>query len=132
MASQGQRVRAREWTLTLPYDKPPLSLNDRDIWQARHRKVGQLRNDTLILIRQARIPKLARLAVELHYAPRRKRRADKINLCATLKVLEDACVLAGLVPDDVERYVDSPMPTIHPPGPEFGQVYAVIRELPGE
>jgi len=128
MSGHGQRA----WTLVLPYDKPPLSLNSRDIWQARHRKVGQLINDTLILIRQQRIPKLARLAVELHYQPARRRRADKINLCATLKVIEDATVAAGLVPDDVEKYVDSPMPTIDPPSNSEGRLYAIVRELPGE
>jgi len=106
------------WTLTLPYTKPPISLNDR--WQtpagrrAHSAKVQQVRADVVTLARAANIPALEAIHVTLHYRPRDNRRRDSDNLVGTLKPCVDAIVQAGVVPDDCAPYVDWSRPVIHP------------------
>lgn len=120
----------RTWTLDLPLTKP-LSLNDRDHWRVKARKTKQLRRDTEFMARAARIPRLARCSIELHYAPRDRRRRDAINLAATLKPVEDGIVDAGVVPDDVAEFVEPTHPVIDDPiGGQHDQLYVLIRELP--
>ncbi|MGZ4663612.1 MAG: hypothetical protein ACXV5Q_00800 [Frankiaceae bacterium] len=115
------------WTVTLPITRP-LSLNDRTHWRARAVQVQQLRNATHALIRAAGVPPLPRVVLELHYAPRDKRRRDALNLVATLKVAEDATVDAGVIPDDTAEFSVPTMPVLDPPTGKTGRLYLVIRE----
>ncbi len=104
--------------LNLPYDKPPLSMNDRGQTpgaRARHsRIVAQLRGDACWLAKAAKLPKgLDHVTVQLHYRPRDNRRRDTENLSATSKPLCDGLVDYGLVPDDIPRYMAKPEAVIH-------------------
>lgn len=120
---------SRTWEITLPLTTP-LSLNNREHWQTKSRRVAALRSATFRLAKAARIPTLERCAVELHYAPRDKRRRDALNLVATLKPVEDGLVDAGVVPDDTAEFVEPTMPKIDDPtGAKHGRLFVIVREL---
>ncbi|MGZ4516687.1 MAG: hypothetical protein ACXVXN_02030, partial [Mycobacteriaceae bacterium] len=92
------------------------------------RAVKELRYATALLVRAAGVPPLPRVVIELHYAPRDKRRRDALNLVATLKVAEDATVDAGVIPDDTAEFSVPTMPVLDPPTGKTGRLYLVIRE----
>ena len=128
----GDRVTAvdvRTWTFTLPMTTP-LSLNSRQHWRSKARDVATVREAARVLARCARIPALPRIAIELHYAPRDRRRRDALNLVATLKPVEDGIVDAGIVPDDTAEYVQPTMPVLDPPTGTNGRLYVIVREVP--
>lgn len=121
---------ARSWRLDLPYDKPPLSLNDR----RHHMTVWRIRRALLDAVRQlaiaARIPRLDGIHVDLHYLPARAGTRDQDNVVATLKPCIDGLrdyperkrkgrmpepPWIGIVPDDDPAHVTWSRPTIHPP-----------------
>ena len=119
----------RTWTLDLSLSAP-LSMNDREHWRKKAKRVQQLRRDTKVMAERAKIPPLGRIAVELHYAPRDRRRRDALNLVATLKPVEDGLVDAGVVPDDTGEFVRPTMPVLdEPSGRGTGWLYVVVREL---
>lgn len=120
-----------EWTLELPWTRPPLTLNDRGTKPVvRNHVVRTVRRNAHAHAHLARIPPLHRLAAELHYAPRGSRTRDPLNLVATLKAIEDGLVDANLVPDDDPTYVEPTMPVIDEPTKrKVGRMYLVIREL---
>jgi crossover junction endodeoxyribonuclease RusA len=107
-------------------------MNDRQHPMVKHRQVAQIRRDAKVLAMAAKIPRLERIAVELHYCPRDRRRRDPLNLVATLKPFEDGIVDAGVIPDDTEIWSRPTMPIIDEPNSTAGTVrlYALIRELP--
>lgn len=108
---------ARLW---LPYERPPLSLNDRHgHHHARGRAVAQVRRDVGWLARAARLGRHDHVSVQLHYTPVRRGRRDADNLVATLKVVCDALVDVGLVVDDDPAHMTKPMPVIHRPDPNW-------------
>lgn len=119
----------RTWTLQLPFTGP-LSMNDREHWRPKAKRVAHVRAVTALLATQARIPRLDRIAVELHYAPPDRRRRDPLNLVATLKPIEDGLVDARIVPDDTPQYVEPTMPVLDPPAGRPGSLHVVVRELP--
>lgn len=123
----------RSWTLHLPMTRP-LSLNDRQNRWAHNRDVQQVKNDTILLSRHHRVPRLQRASVVLHYAPPDRRRRDALNLVATLKVVEDAIVAAGCLPDDCEPYLTPTMPVLDPPDPSrrTSRLHVVITADPIE
>lgn len=88
------------WELSLPWDKPPLSMNDRRHWRAKHQWTHTLRGTACLLARSTGIPHLDACSVTLVYHPRDRRRRDEDNLFATLKPLADGLVDAGVVTDD--------------------------------
>lgn len=89
-----------KWQLTLPWTKPPLSLNDRMTWQVKSTWAKTLRRTAWALAKQAKLPPLGACDVVLVYVPRDRRRRDEDNLVATLKPLADGLVDAGVVADD--------------------------------
>jgi hypothetical protein len=103
------------YDLHLPWDKPPLNLNDRHgHWAARHAAVKPVRKAAWALARQAKIPRCSKIRVELHYRPATRRDRDEDNLVATMKVLVDGIVGdAQVVPKDTGRHVERLMPVIH-------------------
>lgn len=125
----------RVWTLVLPYTSPPLTMNDRLHRHARSRTVRQVRASAAVLARAHQVPRLDRIAVELHYVPRNAGRRDPINLAPTAKACEDGLVDAGVVPDDDPRYVLPTPAVIDPPSvelpPSLGacRLYLVVREV---
>jgi crossover junction endodeoxyribonuclease RusA len=122
----------RVWRLDLPWTSPPLSLNGRLHWSAKQRLTREVRTTTALLCRQAKIPPLARVRIELHYRPRDRRRRDTVNLTLTVKAIEDGVVDAGVIPDDTPDLSEPCPPVLDPPDPTPGTVrlYVLITELP--
>lgn len=108
-----------DWTLNLPYDKPPLSLNDRGqtpgARRAKSAKAAMIRGDVHTLAKAAGIPALDAIHVRLHYRPATAHRRDADNLVATLKPAIDGLRDAGVIPDDDPSHLDWSAPRIHPP-----------------
>ena len=95
-------------TLTLPYDKPPLGLNDRMHWRPANRWRQQIKNDTITLAKQAKLPTgLDRIHVTLVWYPKDRRNRDSDNPTPTLKAAIDGLVKYGLIPDDNSEHVTS-------------------------
>ena len=104
-----------EWLLPVPYDRPPLSLNDRTHWAKANPHRQALRRAGALLSRSTGIPRnLPHIHTRLHYVPADNRRRDEDNLIATAKPLWDGLVDAGIVQDDNSRYMTKYMPRIHP------------------
>jgi crossover junction endodeoxyribonuclease RusA len=106
---------ADTWTIRLPYDKPPLTLNQRLHWRAEARIKHQVRADVTTLVTNARIPACHAIHVQLVYVPRDHRIRDCDNLVATLKPCIDAIRACDVVPDDSPQYVTWGMPIITAP-----------------
>lgn len=94
------QLTADTWLLTLPWEKPPLSMNDRMHWRPKSQWTKTLRQTAWALAKQARIPALGSCRVGLLYTPPDRQRRDEDNLFATLKPLADGLVDAGVVADD--------------------------------
>jgi crossover junction endodeoxyribonuclease RusA len=83
-----------------PYTKPPLSMNDRSHWSKAHREKSRLRDIVFYRCRQLKVPHLDRVAVELHWLPKDRRRRDGDNPMPTIKACVDALVQARVLDDD--------------------------------
>lgn len=116
--------------VTLPYTKPPLSLNGRLHWRAEVRIKAEVRAIAAMLTRRHVLPHVPagtdHVTVVLHYVPRDKRTRDTDNLVLTLKPCKDGLVDAGLVPDDNPTYMTAPMPVIDPPDRANPRLYLDI------
>lgn len=119
----------RSWTLQLPGTIEPLTSNQREHWRPKAKRVAHVRAVTALLATQARIPRLARARIELHYAPPDRRRRDAQNLVPTLKPIEDGIVDARVLPDDTAEYLDPVMPVFEPVE-RPARLWVVIHELP--
>ncbi len=109
-----------KYELELPWDRPPLSLNDRLHHFERARKVAEVRKAGWAIakarhLRPAGQPAWPHVAVTLHYRPSVRRVIDPDNLVATLKALADGLVDAGVVEDDRPELMTKNMPVVHPP-----------------
>lgn len=112
-------ARPTVWELLLPYDRPPLSLNDQPTASlgarmGRAALVKSVRLDGYRLARSAGIPAVARFSAELNWRPARNARRDAINLVATLKPLVDGLVDAGVCADDTPAHYVGCEPKIWP------------------
>ncbi len=107
----------RTYRLELPWPRPPLSLNHRPHWAAKHRLTQEIRTTTAWLAKQARIPAAERITVTLVWAPGDLRRHDVDNAVPTLKAACDGLVDAGIVRDDVPALMTKNMPVVDHPGP---------------
>jgi crossover junction endodeoxyribonuclease RusA len=101
---------SRQWTLTLPWTSPPLTLNGRDHWAVKARKTRQARDATRLLAHG--IPPLACCQVLLTYFPPDARRRDADNLVALLKACCDGLADAGVVRDDTPDLMRKLMPLV--------------------
>ena len=126
---------AREVVLWLPFEKPPLTANQRMHWAPRSRLTKRVRMAARALAGVAGLPRgLARVRVGLEYVPRDNRRRDADNLVPTLKAACDGLVDYGLVGDDTPDLMEKGMPLIRAaskgaPGPN-GERVALIVALP--
>lgn len=93
------------WVITLPYERPPLNLNQRHHWTVRSRITKQIREQGGWLMRAAHIPPLRNATVGLNWTVPDRRRRDTDNPILTLKPLADAMVDAGILPDDTPEFV---------------------------
>ena len=88
------------YEIVLPYDKPPLSLNQRLHWAVKAKLVKDVRATTARLAEQLQIPPLQAVEITLIYTPKTARKRDTDNLFATLKPAVDGLVDAGVLADD--------------------------------
>ncbi|OFN17773.1 hypothetical protein HMPREF2604_07480 [Corynebacterium sp. HMSC055A01] len=114
-------------TIELPWEKPPLSLNDSApasrgaVW-GRAAKKREIQQAVHLLARNVRMPEgMDYLIVQLHYRPRDNRGRDTDNVAASGKPIYDALSRGskqipglGLVPDDLPRFMGKPEPVIWP------------------
>ena len=115
-----------KWQLTLPWTKPPMSLNDRmDRW-TKARWTKTLRQTAWALAKQAKIPPLGACDVVLLYVPRDRRRRDEDNLTATLKPLADGLVDAGVVVDDTPDFMRKD-PRLGDPDPKHPRLVLIVE-----
>lgn len=118
----------RRWQIELPFRKPA-NLNHRMHHMVRAKMVAEHREAAAEVIALAEIPPLEHITTRLFYSPRANAVRDPINLVPTLKVVEDATVDCGIVPNDDPRYVQSTIPVILPKNDERrGFLWLVIEE----
>ena len=99
-------------------------------WAKKQRDTRTLRASTKIVARAARVPKLERVRIELHYVPRDERRRDPLNISPTLKACEDGIVDAGVIPDDTPRWSEPNAPVIDPADAKARvRLYLLVFEL---
>lgn len=100
----------------LPWEKPPLSMNGREHWRVKAKKVAMMRSITHHLAVADELPKgLPHVTVVLVYRPRDNRRRDADNLVPILKACCDGLVDHGLVSDDTPDLMTKLMPRIEAP-----------------
>lgn len=102
-------------TIPLPYEKPPLSENQRLHWAKKASVVREVRNTARLLAVLHQVPRNCdHVTVSLHWAPARNGRRDAENPVPTLKALCDGICDAEVVGDDVPAQMTKLMPVIHP------------------
>lgn len=118
-----------EYIVWLPYTRPPITLNHRQHWRAKHRLVRALRDHVSTHLQACMYAPAAHIQVQLHYVPKDRRRRDGDNLVGTSKPCIDGIVDAGLVPDDSPEYVTQLMPVIDPPDPANPRLFLTITVI---
>lgn len=121
----------REWRLDFGPCRP-ITLNEqrREHWRTHATRVKRFRTISAWLARQAKIPRVGRVSIEVHYVPVQARRRDPMNLVATLKPIEDGIVDAGVIPDDTPAYSVPTAPVIDEPSRRAqAEVYVLVREV---
>ena len=105
------------YTLTTPWDKPPMNHNDRHgHWAQKARITADVRlvgRELGKLLRRSTGETFQYAEVCLHWRPARNHRRDPSNYHATQKPLLDGLVDAGVLPDDTPEFVRELMPVIH-------------------
>jgi len=104
--------------IPLPWTKPPQSLNDRQHHHVKALATAKALAEACEAVRAADVPPLVGAEVTLHYRVPDKRRRDADNLAPCLKVVQDALVFEGVLPDDSWVCVPHSGQTIHPPNGE--------------
>lgn len=118
----------RAWIIPLPYERPPLNLNQRLHWAARNRLVQQIKSDVHTLARFHKLPTgLDRVHVTLHWQPTTNRRRDSDNPSLTLKACVDGLTTYGLTDDDNSEHVTSG--TVIEPRAAVAAVWLTIQEI---
>lgn len=112
-------------TVTTPWERPPLTANQRFHWRKTAAIVKDVRRWAALSFSGVQV--LARPAiVQLDWHVPDKRRRDADNLVPTLKALCDGLVDAYVVPDDTPDLMDKRMPRIiHTPGQKARLVLTV-------
>lgn len=118
--------------LGLPWETPPLSLNDRYANEVvKSKAVAKVREAAGWVAKGARLGTYERVRVTLHYRPLRRGRRDVDNLVGTLKPCCDGLVDAGLVKDDTPEFMVKEMPVIHEPDGIRRNLWLTIEILDG-
>lgn len=102
--------------IPLPWDRPPLSQNDRDERKrGGARKIAAAKAEACAAVAAAKVRPVIEADVSLHYQIADHRRRDADNLAVVLKVCQDALVAEGVLHDDSWVCVPSATCRIHPP-----------------
>lgn len=110
--------RTAPYVVNLPWLRPPLSLNDREHWAVKAKKVRAARSEAAAAITAAALFPMNRATVELHWQMPDNRHRDTDNPTATLKPAIDALVDCGVLPRDSWRHVPRSGCVFHPPAGE--------------
>ena len=105
-------------TIPLVWTAPPLTLNSSLRVENPYAKAGAVRRakaEAVVAIRAANLEPMAGAIVTLHYRVPDRRRRDADNLAATLKVVQDALVDAGVLHEDSWVTIPASGQRIHPP-----------------
>lgn len=98
--------------LTFPWQRPPLSANDRMHWATKARATRAIRDLTAIDARKAGIPAVEHVTARLAWVVTDRRRRDTDNTYPTFKAMCDGLVDAGIVPDDTPEFMTKLAPVI--------------------
>lgn len=113
--------------IPLPWSKPPLTGNrTRGNPYARAGEVKTAKAEAWLAIRDVAPRHIVGADVTLHFRPSTRQRRDADGLFPTLKVCQDALVLAGVLPEDSWVTVPAATCRIHPP---TGEPAAMWLEL---
>ena len=115
------------WILDLPITTP-LSMNDREHWAKKAKRVREVRESVATQSRAEGIPQLRHPRVTLHYSPRDKRRRDVENLVPTSKAAVDGLVQAGVLEDDDARHFTPTMPVLADANGKVGRLWIVVEQ----
>ena len=117
-------------TIPLPWPKPPLTGNRvRGNVYARANEVAAAKQGAQWAIRAAKPAAVIGAEVTLHFRPKDKRRRDADGLAPTLKVVLDALVTEGILPDDSWVHVPAATCRIHPPNGEPAAMWLTLEEV---
>jgi Holliday junction resolvase RusA-like endonuclease len=99
------------WTLRLPFQRPPMSMNDlrrQGRWQVQQRAHDEVRDAVLVLCKQCKARRFdVPVAVELVWHAKGKRRRDPDSLGAMAKGALDGLTAAGVLADDAAPHVQA-------------------------
>ena len=113
-------------TMTTPWDRPPLTANQRMHWAPKAELTRFVRNWARRSFANVTFEKHP-IVVEMTWYVGDRRRRDSDNAVSTLKPLADGLVDAGVVPDDTPEYMDKRMPQIvYRPG-QPAQIVLTVR-----
>ncbi|MBF4578927.1 DUF4406 domain-containing protein [Frigoribacterium sp. VKM Ac-2530] len=94
------------------FSRPPLTSNQRLGWRAKAALTKKVRAAASFQARAAGLRDLGACRVTLVWYVHTRTRRDADNVVPTLKAMCDGLVDAGVVPDDVPRFMDKLMPRI--------------------
>lgn len=90
-----------DWTLPLPWRRPPLNLNQRHAhWAVENKLKQEIKTETAKVARALRVPTLQGVIAELVYYPGNNRVMDSDNIAPTMKAVLDGLRVAHVLPDD--------------------------------
>lgn len=114
----------------LPWTNPPLSGNrTRGNPHARANEVKAAKDAAYLAIRAAKVQPIVGANITLHLRVADKRRRDADNLAPTLKAVQDALVLAEVLPDDSWVSVPRASCEIHPPNGEPAAMWLELSDI---
>jgi crossover junction endodeoxyribonuclease RusA len=114
----------------LPWARPPITGNrTRGNPHARAKEVETAKAQARAAILAAAPTMLPGVNITLHYRPMNRQRRDADNLFPTLKVVQDALVLEGVIYEDSWVTVPSATCRIHPPNGEPAAMWVVLEEV---
>jgi crossover junction endodeoxyribonuclease RusA len=120
----------RTVVVDLPWTRPPLTGNRvRGNPHARAKEVETAKAQARAAILAAAPTMLPGVNITLHYRPMNRQRRDADNLFPTLKVVQDALVLEGVIYEDSWVTVPSATCRIHPPNGEPAAMWVVLEEI---
>lgn len=116
----------RVYVLTSPWDRPPLTANQRFHWRKKAKLTAEVRDWAHTAAVEARIPTLGRCRVEMVWQVTTRHRRDAENPVPTLKAVCDGLVDAQLVVDDVPALMEKAMPRVEYADPKQGAVASIV------
>lgn len=116
--------------IPLPWQRPPISLNDRtERTRGGSQRIKAALTEARLAIRAADVQPIVGAVVTLHYRVPDLRRRDADNLGVTLKAVQDALVAEGVIPRDDWIHVPSSGCTIHPPTDEGAALWVELTHV---